>query len=290
MAKQDWIQVIKYFNQKDLDYIEKFLSSEEVFLPNQNSINIFSEFDSVFSAKQLEKAKPGNWIPIYKEEDLSNYLIENNLMPIRCGQAEFFFYKGNIFFDLKKIIFIDIEIKNIHRIEDFFPLTLENFHKNENAYLNKALSLGIINNFLDSELLKVFKKEIQNKNYRRLLYGQFGKIKTNFELEFKTKKGTKTINNGFQFEIDLVLENKNEIIIFEAKQGIKRRTSFCLLQLYYPLIYLIKITNNKKKIRTIFIDIETKNSEEYMLIEYEFKNLNFDDYKVLKAVKYNSLK
>ena len=73
MAKQDWTQVLKYFNQKDQSYIEKFLISKEIFLPNQNSINIFSEFDSVFSAKQLEKAKPGNWIPIYKKEPLFVY-------------------------------------------------------------------------------------------------------------------------------------------------------------------------------------------------------------------------
>ena len=286
MAKEDWTQVIKYFTKKDQNYIENFLRSEEIFLPNENGINIFSKFDSVFSAKQLAKAKPGNWIPIYKEEDLNRYLVENNLMPVRCGQAEFFFYRGNVFFDLKKVKFIDIEIKDIDRIEDFFPLTLENFHKNENAYLNKALSLGIINHFLDSEILKVFKEEIQNKNYRRLLYGQFGKIKTNFELEFKTRKGNKIINKGFQFEIDLVLENKNEIIIFEAKQGMKRRTSFCLLQLYYPLLYLTKITNNKKKIRTIFIDIETKTQEKYMLTEYVFKGLIFDDYRVVQAVEY----
>jgi len=207
-------------------------------------------------------------------------------MPVRCGQAEFFLYKGNVFYDLSRITFIDTKIKNIQRVEDFFPLTLEYFHKNENAYLNKALSLGIINNFLDSNRLQVFKKEIQNKDYRRLLYGQFGKIKTNFELEFKTTKGNKTINKGFQFEIDLVLENKNEIIIFEAKQGVKRRTSFCLLQLYYPLLYLTKITNNKKKIRTIFIDIETKTQEKYMLTEYVFKGLIFDDYRVVQAVEY----
>lgn len=286
MAKNDWDQVITCFMQQDKEYLEKFLISNKTFLPNESDLNTFKPLSNSFSAKQLEKAKPGNWIPIYKLEDLNSYLIENNLMPVRCGQAEFFFYRGNIFFDLSKITFIKIAIKKIQRIEDFFPLTLENFHKNENAYLNKALSLGIINNFLDSEILELFKKEIQNKNYRRLLYGQFGKIKTNFELEFKTTKGNKVINKGFQFEIDLVLENKNEIIIFEAKQGMKRRTSFCLLQLYYPLIYLTKITNSKKKIRTIFIDIETKYQEQYMLIEYEFKNLNFDDYKTVKAVEY----
>lgn len=126
------------------------------------------------------------------------------------------------------------------------PLTLEKFHKNENAYLNKALSIGILNHFIDSNLIN-----------RRLLYGQFGKIKTDFSLEFKTSHGIKEINKGFQFEIDFVLENKDEIIIFEAKQGSKSRTTFSLLQLYYPFIYLTKITNNQKKIRTVFFLIKT---------------------------------
>ena len=286
MAKIDWDEIINSFIKKDKNYINIFLKSKDVFLPNKNGINIFNSMSNVFSAKQLKKDKPGNWIPIYKQEDLSEYLILNNLMPVRCGQAEFFFYRGNIIFDLTQLIFVDMEIENVKRIEDFYPLTLENFHKNENAYLNKALAIGIINDFLDSKTLQLFKKEIQNKHYRRLLYGQFGKIKTNFELEFQTTKGNKIINKGFQFEIDLVLENKNEIIIFEAKQGLKERKSFSLLQLYYPLIYLMKITNNKKRIRTVFIDIETKGTEIYKLTEFQFNNLNFDDCKIMQAVKY----
>jgi hypothetical protein len=155
-------------------------------------------------------------------------------------------------------------------------LTLENFHKNENAYLNKALSRGILNHFIDDDLI-----------YRRLLYGQFGKIKTNFELEFKTSHGIKEINKGFQFEIDFVLENKDEIIIFEAKQGSKSRTTFSLLQLYYPLIYLTKITNNQKKIRTIFIDIiSNENNEIYKLTELEFINCEFANLNIIKSIQY----
>jgi hypothetical protein len=154
--------------------------------------------------------------------------------------------------------------------------------------LNKALATGIINNFIDSDQLTVFAQELKFENYRRLLYGQFGKIKTNFELEFKTTHGSKKINKGFQFEIDLVLENEDEIIIFEAKQGLNARTTFILLQLYYPLIYLSKITNNKKKIRTIFIDIISNalNDEIYQLTEFNFTNLEFDNYKIVKNCKY----
>ena len=109
-----------------------------------------------------------------------------------------------------------------------------------------------------------------------------------FELEFRTIEGSKKINKGFQFEIDLVLENEDEIIIFEAKQGLKARTTFILLQLYYPLIYLSKITNNRKKIRTIFIDIisNTSSDEVYQLTEFNFIYLEFDNYEIVKSYKY----
>ncbi len=167
------------------------------------------------------------------------------------------------------------------------PLTLQEFHRNENAYLNRALALGVLNHFLDSKSLDVFEERVERQNYRRLLYGQFGKIKTNFELEFKTTKGSRPINQGFQFEMDLVLENEDEIIIFEAKQGKKPRENFVLLQLYYPLIYLSAITKKQKKIRTLFIDIETHQEQErYRLIEFCFVDGCFDEVEVLRSISY----
>lgn len=287
MAINDWIEIVNIFHKTHNSYLENFINSTDIFCPNPEHINIFDHSQNVFSAKQLNKEKPGNWIPIYKKEDLSEYLLDHGITPIRCGQAEFFFYKGEVIFDLKSISFTNVSINKFDSIEEFVPLTLEDFHKNENAFLNKALAVGIINHFVDTKELHLFKKSIHNKNYRRLLYGQFGKIKTNFEMEFKTSKGSKILNTGFQFEIDLVLENKDEIIIFEAKQGSKFRESFSLLQLYYPLIYLAKITKNKKKIRTIFIDIATKDSENYRLTEFVFVEQNFDDVKIVKSLEYS---
>ena len=274
-------------NEKNSLYLKDFLNSSDKFCPSINHVNIFDENYNAFSAILLDKAKPGNWIPVYKKEDLSKYLIENKLIPIRCGQGEFFFYRGDIFYELNQLEFVKIDIKYLKKIDTFIPLTLKEFHKNENAYLNKALAIGIINNFVDSDNLTVFKKELYHKNYRRLLYGQFGKIKTTFDLEFKTTYGLKKINKGFQFEIDLVLENEDEIIIFEAKQGLKQRENFTLLQLYYPLIYLDKITNSQKRIRTIFIDIISNNNHEiYKLIEFDFQNLEFNNYKVIQSCEY----
>ncbi len=286
MPKNDWKEVISIFKAKEEKYISNFINSNETFCPNTKHQNIFDKNSNAFSAKLLKKSNPANWIPIYKQNDLSDYLKNSSLMPIRCGQGEFFFYKGDIVFDLTKINYQTISIDNLDNVEDFMPLTLQNFHRNENAYLNKALAVGILNHFLDSQSLEIFHECIKRGNYRRLLYGQFGKIKTNFELQFKTKKGSKSINKGFQFEMDLVLENEHEIIVFEAKQGLKARENFILLQLYYPLIYLAKITEKKKKIRTIFIDISTRKIDIYRLTEFKFNDFNFDDVEVLKSVEY----
>jgi len=137
--------------------------------------------------------------------------------------------------------------------------------------------------------LHILKKEITTKRGRRLLYGQFGKIKTTKPFDFKTSLGSKMIHAGFQFEIDLVLENEDEIIIFEAKKGRAQTKNFSLLQLYYPLIYLDSILDVSKKIRTIFIDITTKGSvEEYRLVELLFKNNQFDRVESMKACLYRN--
>ena len=290
MAQKDWVEILKKFNIEDENFITNFLNSKDSFCPSENHLNIFDEENpySNFNSKNLNKSRPSNWIPLYKKEELPSFLIENNLMPIRSGMGEFFFYKGNIFLDLTQIEFKNIELNQVKSVEEFMPLSLKvDFQRNENAFLNKALAFGIINHFVNRDDLKVLNREIHNKNGTRLLYGQFGKIKTSFELIFKTTKNCKIINSGFQFEIDLVLENEDEIFIFEAKSTNQFTKNFSLLQLYYPLVYLQFITTYRKKIRTIFIDITTQeNKEIYRLVEIDFKQNTIDDFKILKKHKY----
>ena len=162
-----------------------------------------------------------------KKEELASFLLENNLMPIRSGMGEFFFYRGNIFFSLTEIKFKTINPNQIKPIEEFTPLSLKvDFQRNENAFLNKALAIGVINHFLNRTDLKVLNKTVYTKNSSRLLYGQFGKVKTTFDMIFKTTQNCKLIKSGFQFEMDLVLESKDEIYIFEAKSGDKYTNSF----------------------------------------------------------------
>lgn len=114
------------------------------------------------------------------------------------------------------------------------------------------------------------------------------------DLLFKTTRGDKIIRSGFLFEIDLVLESEDEIIIFEAKSSEKGVTTFSLLQLYYPLIYIQSIltkSEKMKKIRTVFIDIISDDKIElYKLIEFEFINNNFDSWNVVKSFIYKAKK
>ena len=218
MAQKDWEEVRKIIDLQSSGLLEKFLISDQIFLPNDLLPNPFNADHSNFSASDLGKAKPGQWIPVYYLKDIPEYFRENKIVPIRAGQAEFFFYKGSVFFDLESVNFKKIDTCKINPIESYIPATLKaKFQRNENAYLNKAIAFGYINHFVDDAGLSVFQREIETKEHKRLLYGQFGKIKITNPLQFKTTKGNKTINSGFQFEIDLVLENRDEIIISGTK-------------------------------------------------------------------------
>lgn len=288
MAQRDWLEVLQIISNEDREYLPNFLTSDEMFLPNPSRPNPFDSTDANFSAAALGKAKPGNWIPVYKNQDVPELFHTKNFFPIRAGQAEFFFYKGGIFFDLPDVDFKKIDVNQIKPIATFIPTTLTaNFQRNENAYLNKAVALGYINYFVDGDDLHILKREIQSRSGKRLLYGQFGKIKTTKPLKFKTSKGSKVIKEGFQFEIDLVLENEEEIIIFEAKSGCVPTKSFSLLQLYYPLIYLKSFLNEDKRIRTVFIDVVAGDDvEEYRLMEVEFLDGEFDRVKSVNKYSY----
>jgi len=288
MAKKDWEEIEQTLNTISPTLFDNFLDSDTPFLPCNDFQNPFTANSNNFSASQFSKEKPGKWIPLYKSSDLSQFFSSNNLYPVRAGQAEFFFYRGTIFFDLQNIDYEEITPEQYKPIDSFVPSTLKvNFQRNENAYLNKAVALGIINHFVEGDDYNILETTIHNKHGNRLLYGQFGKIKLTNSLTFKTTQGNKTINAGFQFEIDLVLENEEEIIIFEAKTGPQPQKSFSLLQLYYPLIYFRELLGSKKKIRTVFIDIITmENREEYQLIEIIFSTDFFNLIQIQKQVHY----
>lgn len=289
MGKKDWEEVCEVMEKSSKGLLSTFLASDQTFLPNEILKNPFQNEKENFSATDFGKIKPGQWIPVYYKKDLPNMFHDLHLMPIRAGQAEFFFYKGEMFFDLEHVVFQEISTQSIHAIENFFPVTLKaKFQRNENAYLNKAIALGYINHFVEQKNFEIFQQEIETKGYKRLLYGQFGKIKITNSLEFKSTKGCKLIKPGFEFEIDLVLENSEEIIVFEAKTGECSFKNFSLLQLYYPLIYLRSIIQEPKKIRTIFIDITSSddNKESYSLVEILFKDDLFDKVELLGSSRY----
>ncbi len=193
MSQKDWIEVKEKFENKKPGFFEFFLQSNEFIYPSKKLPNIFDKNKNLIFAKDLGKDKPGNWIPVYSKKDLPDFFIHNKIYPIRSSQAAFFFYKGEIFLNFSSINFNEISRDEIEPIENFIPLTLQvKFQRNENAYLNKAVTLGIINHFINIyKPLDILQIEIKTKRYSRFLYGQFGKIKLINPLIFKTSKGTK---------------------------------------------------------------------------------------------------
>lgn len=167
MAQKDWNEVREIIDVQSSGLLEKFLISGQIFLPNQALPNPFNIDHSNFSAADLGKGKPGQWIPVYYLKDIPEYFRENNIVPVRAGQAEFFFYKGRAFLDLDSISFKKINTSKINTIESYIPATLKaKFQRNENAYLNKAIALGYINHFVNDGELAVFEQEIETGNHK----------------------------------------------------------------------------------------------------------------------------
>ena len=132
MAQKDWTEVLGLFEEKAPGYIEGYAGSGELFLPSEKRPNPFGGSGN-FSAAELGKPKPGSWIPVYKREELPPRLHKLGLMPVRAGQAEFFFYRGDIFFDLTEQPFTSVDTSTIEPIADFVPMTLKaDFQRNEN--------------------------------------------------------------------------------------------------------------------------------------------------------------
>jgi len=152
MAQKDWTEVLQIISQENQDYLSDFLASDEIFLPNSSQTNLFNEANGNLSASELGKSRPGSWIPLYHPKELPLFFHDNNITPVRSGQAEFFFYRGSVFFDLQKLDYKEIDKEAYEPVASFVPLTLKvDFQRNENAYLNKAVALGIINHFVDGD-------------------------------------------------------------------------------------------------------------------------------------------
>jgi len=100
MAQRDWKEVLEIIAKAKREYLSDFLTSDELFLPNSSQPNFFNAANGNLSASQLGKSRPGSWIPVYHPKELSPFFHDNNIMPIRSGQAEFFFYKGSVFINL----------------------------------------------------------------------------------------------------------------------------------------------------------------------------------------------
>ena len=98
MSQKDWKEVQNIIDNLSPALFKNFLESEEIFLPNHSMPNPFNQYKSNFSASDLGKGKPGQWIPVYYIKDIPEFFRENSMVLVRAGPAEFFFYRGRFFF------------------------------------------------------------------------------------------------------------------------------------------------------------------------------------------------
>ncbi len=83
MSQKDWEEVQKIIEDKSSGFLEKFLTSDKIFLPNSSLLNPFNKDCSNFSASDLGKDKPGQWIPMYYFKEIPEYFRVNNIVPVR---------------------------------------------------------------------------------------------------------------------------------------------------------------------------------------------------------------
>jgi len=202
--------------------------------------------------------QPKNFIPIYSEKERKRKLgFRDNIWPFRNGIGRCVLIDG------------DLSIKNnysnpsnadLYCIENNNAVSVSlNNSNTEREFLHLAYNCGVFNQLLGSKKLNL---GTSGKLYVNAIANYFKAI----ELE------------KVQFELDLSLETKDTIALFEAKlpktnkSNTNKTADFVIFQAFYPILYASQI-NHSKKIRFFFLDIIRYTSKvDFHFIEIDFKN------------------
>lgn len=201
------------------------------------------------------------------QKNLPKIFEENGLSLLPISRNKYLISYFNIFEKLEYDE--DNIIKNISFPDFIHSININNI-TSETIALNSAFISGIFDDFLNETN---FKPTVSG----RMTTGTFQfKIKNT-----KTKKDNTIVVKNSQIEIDLALENKNTLILIEAKNSLS--DDFLIRQIYYP--YRTWKMRINKNIRTIFL--QYSNGIFYL---YEYKFNNPDDYnsiQLLNTKKYS---
>ncbi|MDR0754896.1 MAG: hypothetical protein LBF04_05865, partial [Prevotellaceae bacterium] len=211
---------------------------------------------------------------------LPNILIENDYAIIHIGNGKHEFIKGiNKVFHNFEPVQKDINWKYKKSI-------LNQYNSSESNILSVANNQRILHNFLfgkdtefdDIDILKRPKTYFPHRT------------KTSFEYCFG--KDIKLELKNIQIEVDLTIEFKGIIGVFESKNG--KPDSFSIYQIYHPFLYYYNANKNtelKGKIENIFcvyvVREKGKENDTIKLWAYTFENpLDITTIKFIKSAAY----
>ncbi len=150
-----------------------------------------------------------------------------------------------------------------------FPLFTAGRGTGESEYIDYAFNTGIISNFANSgKLYQTIRGREQTKSFSFLIKGSDLRIDV----------------NGAIIEVDAGYEGEKDILLLEAKVGV--RSHFNIKQLYYPFRHFSQLVPNKK-VRTLFFIYDLKKAS-YTLHEFSFRDREiFDSIYAVKCCIYS---
>ncbi|WHI59624.1 hypothetical protein PYH69_13045 [Mammaliicoccus lentus] len=206
-----------------------------------------------------------------KEIDLPKIFKKNNLSILPIGRGEYVLGKFKTYFEIKskepsepKIMKLPQKLTSI----DTKKIT------SESVAINVAFASGMIDDLLNSSEL--------NKAYLTIT-GRMGSKLLNFNIDSKIKgESPYEINvENSQIEIDSAFENKEKILLIEAK--IDEKKDFNIRQLFYPYLFLKNKLLDKEILPVLLI--YTQGS--FIFNIYKFKDeTNYSSIKFLEQKVY----
>lgn len=214
------------------------------------------------------------------QDKLPQVLIDNNLAIIHLGSGRHQFIEG-----IDKVYHSFEPIQN--QIEWQYKKSLLNhYNSSESNILSVANNQRILHHFLFEQDKEFEDTDIDNRPKTYFPH----RTKTSFEYSFGNEAKLKLTN--IQIEVDLTIEFRGTIGVFEGKNG--KPDSFSIYQLYHPFLYYYNANGETElngKIKAIFcvyvVRQKIKQGDVLKLWAYTFERpLDITSIKFVKSAAY----
>lgn len=233
---------------------------------------------------QVGFANPFDATKLDCKEKLPKSFVERNIALIHLGNGYHKFIEG-----------IDKVYHSFEPIEDviqwkYHKSILNQYNSSESNILSVANNQRILHHFLFGEDKEFNDEDIINRPKTYFPH----RTKTSFEYYFNNDK---VYLHNIQLEIDLTLEYKGVVGVFECKNGFP--TDFSIYQIYHPFLYYynankdISINGRIKEIYGIYVvrNTDDNGNDVLSLWQYTFKNpLDITSISMVKSRKYILIK